>query len=94
MDIDQNEVTFVGAYTLLGATKSNRGCLQEDLEFLSFSAPSLLQGQKQVFAIHGLPLKAVYRDAIVGIRYQHPRVATAGTTPASSHSSTVICRCF
>ncbi|KAF7793873.1 hypothetical protein EIP86_004995 [Pleurotus ostreatoroseus] len=65
MDIDQNEVTFVGAYILLGANKSNRGCLQEDLEFLSFSAPSLLQGQKQVFAIHGLPLKAVYRDAIV-----------------------------
>ncbi|KAJ3539281.1 hypothetical protein NM688_g6387 [Phlebia brevispora] len=53
----------------------------EDIELLSFSSPSLLQIQKQMFAVHGLPLKAVYRDAIVGIRYQHPRNLPPGVTP-------------
>ncbi|KAG2150975.1 hypothetical protein DEU56DRAFT_728399 [Suillus clintonianus] len=49
----------------------------EDLDLLSFSSISnsrMNSGQPD----HGLPLKAVYRDAVVGIRYLHPR--TAGST--------------
>lgn len=29
----------------------------------------------------GMPLKAVYQEGVVGIRYQHPRIAPPGTTP-------------
>ena len=57
--------------------------VQEDIELLSFSAPSLLQNQKRNFAEHGLPLKAVYRDCIVGVRYLHPRVVPEGASPVS-----------
>lgn len=41
---------------------------QEDLDLLSFSSPPSRKQQAQ-----GLPLKAVYRDSVVGIRYLHPR---------------------
>ncbi|KAG2037414.1 hypothetical protein BDR03DRAFT_992559 [Suillus americanus] len=52
----------------------------EDLDLLSFS--SILNsrtnsGQPD----HGLPLKAVYRDAVVGIRYLHPRTADSTCQP-------------
>lgn len=54
-------------------------CLQEDLDLLLFSDTS-----QQNFAAHGLPLKAVYREAAVGLRYQHPRVVPSGVTPVRS----------
>lgn len=57
------------------------GYVQEDLELLAFSSEEMIQSQKQVFAVHGLPLKAVYRDAVVGIRYLHPRVVPPGASP-------------
>ncbi|KAI0062890.1 hypothetical protein BV25DRAFT_1899609 [Artomyces pyxidatus] len=48
----------------------------EDIDLLSFSTmPSAAAPQN-------LPLKAVYRDSVVGIRYQHPRVCPPNT-PAS-----------
>ncbi|KAH9839357.1 uncharacterized protein C8Q71DRAFT_722305 [Rhodofomes roseus] len=31
--------------------------------------------------VHGLPLKAVYRDTVVGVRYMHPRTVPSGSTP-------------
>ncbi|KAI0331005.1 hypothetical protein GY45DRAFT_1345613 [Cubamyces sp. BRFM 1775] len=48
----------------------------EDLDLVTYSAMSSLQP-----SMHGIPLKAVYQDAVVGLRYQHPRVASAGATP-------------
>ncbi|KAH9935638.1 uncharacterized protein B0H18DRAFT_1207200, partial [Fomitopsis serialis] len=41
-----------------------------DMHVLSLTPPT-----------HGLPLKAVYRDTVVGIRYMHPRVVPAGSAP-------------
>ncbi|KII92758.1 hypothetical protein PLICRDRAFT_102889 [Plicaturopsis crispa FD-325 SS-3] len=52
-----------------------RETLFEDIDLLSFSDLSS-QSQSQ-----GLPLKAVYRDCVVGIRYLHPRVIPAGAAP-------------
>ncbi|KAG1731505.1 uncharacterized protein EDB91DRAFT_721870 [Suillus paluster] len=52
----------------------------EDLDLLSFSSLSNSKtnsGQPD----HGLPLKAVYRDAVVGIRYLHPRTADSTCQP-------------
>ncbi|OAX37402.1 hypothetical protein K503DRAFT_237550 [Rhizopogon vinicolor AM-OR11-026] len=52
----------------------------EDLDLLSFSSLSNSKtnsGQPD----HGLPLKAVYRDAVVGIRYLHPRTAESTCQP-------------
>ncbi|KAH8107798.1 hypothetical protein BXZ70DRAFT_912663 [Cristinia sonorae] len=51
-----------------------RDVVFEDLELLAFSkVPYDPQTQAA-----GLPLKAVYRDAIVGIRYLHPRIVPPG----------------
>ncbi|KAI0369671.1 hypothetical protein BV20DRAFT_1044323 [Pilatotrama ljubarskyi] len=47
----------------------------EDLDLVTYSSmPSL-------HAPQGLPLKAVYQDAVVGLRYQHPRVTPPGAVP-------------
>ncbi|KAI6021431.1 hypothetical protein BKA83DRAFT_674614 [Pisolithus microcarpus] len=43
----------------------------EDLELLSFSSLSAIRTQNG--SEQGLPLRAVYRDAVVGIRYLHPK---------------------
>ncbi|KAF9807576.1 hypothetical protein IEO21_08159 [Rhodonia placenta] len=52
----------------------------EELDLLTFSSiPSL---KDRIVTSQGLPLKAVYRDAVVGIRYLHPRIVPAGTTPS------------
>ncbi|KAI0661276.1 hypothetical protein C8Q70DRAFT_969988 [Cubamyces menziesii] len=48
----------------------------EDLDLVTYSAMPNLQA-----SMHGIPLKAVYQDAVVGLRYQHPRVAPTGATP-------------
>ncbi|KAH9895076.1 hypothetical protein C8Q73DRAFT_486042 [Cubamyces lactineus] len=48
----------------------------EDLDLVTYSAMPSLQP-----SMHGIPLKAVYQDAVVGLRYQHPRVASAGANP-------------
>ncbi|KAH9951531.1 hypothetical protein B0H21DRAFT_684747 [Amylocystis lapponica] len=45
---------------------------EEDLELLAFS--SLPSFQERVGVPQGMPLKAVFRDCVVGIRYLHPRV--------------------
>ncbi|KAH9859086.1 hypothetical protein C2E23DRAFT_692057, partial [Lenzites betulinus] len=47
--------------------------IQEDLDLVAYSSLPSLQ------APQGMPLKAVYQDAVVGIRYQHPRVSPPGT---------------
>jgi len=50
-------------------------CSQEDLDLLSFSLDAVsLNARKQT--LESLPLKAVYRDTVVGIRYLHPRDAS------------------
>ncbi|KAG1903295.1 uncharacterized protein F5891DRAFT_1018602 [Suillus fuscotomentosus] len=52
----------------------------EDLDLLSFSSISNSRtnsGQPD----HGLPLRAAYRDTIVGIRYLHPRLADSTCQP-------------
>ncbi len=69
----EREITMVrvdgGAYIHL----SNLYC-QEDLDLLSFSGTS-----SQVYSGQGPPLKAVYRGAVVGIRYQYPLSAPANS---------------
>jgi hypothetical protein len=47
--------------------------MQEDLDLLAFSPP--LSAGQTYMRPEGLPLKAVYRDALVGIRYLHPLAA-------------------
>lgn len=50
------------------------------MELLSFS--SLLSNQTHPNQhVQGLPLKAVYRDSVVGIRYLHPIIAQANSNP-------------
>ncbi|KAI8993872.1 hypothetical protein BD414DRAFT_480697 [Trametes punicea] len=52
-----------------------REVIFEDLDLVTYSTmPSLQPSQ-------GMPLKAVFQGAIVGLRYQHPRVTPAGATP-------------
>ncbi|KIK48101.1 hypothetical protein CY34DRAFT_72839 [Suillus luteus UH-Slu-Lm8-n1] len=58
----------------------------EDLDLLSFSSISNSRtdsGQPD----HGLPLKAVYRDAVVGIRYLLPRTADSTCQPVHIYRS-------
>lgn len=45
--------------------------LQEDLDLLSFAQMVPAPPKKQ--QAEGLPLKAVYRDTVVGIRYLYNR---------------------
>ncbi|KAG1746301.1 hypothetical protein EDD22DRAFT_1004582 [Suillus occidentalis] len=52
----------------------------EDLDLLSFSSISNSRTDSGQLD-HGLPLKAVYRDAVVGIRYLHPRTADSTCQP-------------
>lgn len=52
----------------------------EDLDLLAFSSIPLLKDR--IVTSQGLPLKAVYRDAVIGIRYLHPRIVPAGATPS------------
>ncbi|TFY62885.1 hypothetical protein EVJ58_g3570 [Rhodofomes roseus] len=40
--------------------------------------------------VHGLPLKAVYRDTVVGVRYMHPRTVPSGSTPTTDHAAAFI----
>lgn len=61
---------------------TDRNTLQEDLDLLSFSSLPFRQHQRQS---QGLPLKAVYRDLVVGIRYLHPREYSAN--PVNFNSS-------
>ncbi|KAK0225866.1 hypothetical protein IW262DRAFT_1457121 [Armillaria fumosa] len=51
--------------------------LFENLDLLSFSSLPFRQHQRQS---QGLPLKAVYRELVVGIRYLHPREYSANPT--------------
>ncbi|KIK09964.1 hypothetical protein K443DRAFT_306378 [Laccaria amethystina LaAM-08-1] len=50
---------------------NNTEVVFEDIDLLSFSALGSRVPQKQ--NSQGFPLKAVYRDTLVGIRYMHPR---------------------
>ncbi|KAG2153722.1 uncharacterized protein EDB93DRAFT_1239672 [Suillus bovinus] len=62
------------------ADVDQREIILEDLDLLSFSSISNSKtnsGQPD----HGLPLRAVYRDAVVGIRYLHPRTADSTHQP-------------
>lgn len=53
---------------------------QEDVDLLSFS--DLLANRTQLNRnAQGLPLKAVHRGPIVGIRYQHPIVSQPHISP-------------
>ncbi|CCM01920.1 uncharacterized protein FIBRA_03992 [Fibroporia radiculosa] len=47
----------------------------EDLDLLTFSS------MNQIQMAQGFPLKAVYRDAVVGFRYLYPRTIPVGTPP-------------
>ncbi|KAI0665919.1 hypothetical protein C8Q78DRAFT_1083488 [Trametes maxima] len=47
----------------------------EDLDLVTYSTMPSLQGPQ------GMPLKAVYQDSTVGLRYQHPRVVAPGASP-------------
>ncbi|SJK97456.1 uncharacterized protein ARMOST_00708 [Armillaria ostoyae] len=58
-------------------TTAGNQVLFEDLDLLSFSSLPFRQHQRQS---QGLPLKAVYRGLVVGIRYLHPREYSANPT--------------
>ncbi|KAI0341868.1 hypothetical protein BDW22DRAFT_1429388 [Trametopsis cervina] len=55
----------------------------EDVDLLAFS-PQQTQSESQAhnFALHGLPLKAVHCESVVGMRYMHPRVISHDATPS------------
>ncbi|TFY53978.1 hypothetical protein EVG20_g9892 [Dentipellis fragilis] len=57
------------------ADASQRDVIFEDLDLLAFSE-CVNDPRHQVVNMQGSPLKAVYRDSIVGIRYLHPRHST------------------
>ncbi|KAF9220303.1 hypothetical protein BS17DRAFT_882493 [Gyrodon lividus] len=52
----------------------------EDLELLSFSSLPIYRAST-AHSDQNLPLKAVYRDAVVGIRYLHPKTVHPGCQP-------------
>ncbi|KAI0093273.1 hypothetical protein BDY19DRAFT_923038, partial [Irpex rosettiformis] len=54
----------------------------EDVDLLSFSPSTSQNSQIHSFSAHGIPLKAVYRDVVVGFRYMHPRVISNDSTPS------------
>lgn len=58
---------------------------QEDIDLLSFSKINNLQNGKVngIAGDAGLPLKAVYRDCVVGFRYLHPLHASQSQNPVS-----------
>lgn len=85
MDVDQQEVCFVSICFVYALCRGTHG-EQEDLDLLAFSSEPL-HAQKQSMAVHGLPLRAVYREGVVGIRYQHPRVVPAGGIPVRIYST-------
>ncbi|KAI0254065.1 hypothetical protein BJV78DRAFT_1280468 [Lactifluus subvellereus] len=63
--------------TDVGNDQMQREITMEDLDLLSFS-----RVDGQIHSGQGPPLKAVYRGAIVGIRYQYP-VSVPATSPTS-----------
>ena len=100
MDVEQNAVTFVcitvahiHAYAC-GYADGIGIAAQEDLELLAFSSEDLIRNFKQVIAEQGLPLKAVYRESIVGIRYMHPRTVAPGTTPVRRVNAPMYARVY
>lgn len=61
--------------------------VQENVDLLSFSS---LSDTQQICNSQGLPLKAVYRDSVVGIRYLHPLSTQPNSSPVrllSNHVS-------
>ncbi|KAH7888700.1 hypothetical protein F5I97DRAFT_1935173 [Phlebopus sp. FC_14] len=64
-----------------GMDTDQREVVFEDLELLSFSSLPTFRSQTTQ-PDQGLPLKAVYRDAVVGIRYLHPKTVLPGCQPA------------
>ncbi|KAI9061788.1 hypothetical protein FKP32DRAFT_1630797 [Trametes sanguinea] len=52
-----------------------REVIFEDLDLVTYSSISAMQSSQ------GMPLKAVYQGATVGLRYQHPRSSGLGTAP-------------
>ncbi|CAL1707225.1 unnamed protein product [Somion occarium] len=60
----------------------HREVVFEDIDLLSFSSPDTVRNLGYAGSTDpGLPLKAVYRDCVVGIRYLHPRIVPAGQSP-------------
>ncbi|KIK83307.1 hypothetical protein PAXRUDRAFT_704291 [Paxillus rubicundulus Ve08.2h10] len=60
--------------------EDRREVVFEDLELLAFSS-LLAYRASTAQSDQSLPLKAVYRDAVVGIRYLHPRMVQPGCQP-------------
>ena len=80
MDMDSQEVIFVSldASRRVNQVPNTNGG-QEDLDMLSFSL--LLSSHVQTAHAHGLPLKAVYRENTVGIRYLYPLTGQQNAPP-------------
>jgi hypothetical protein len=75
------EMTMVGTKVAHICTFSLKQHRQEDLDLLTFSGLD-----SQVHSPRGLPLKAVYKGTLVGIRYQYPL-----SVPATSPSVRMTC---
>ena len=56
---------------------AGRPRVQEDIDLVAYSAVPSFQ------TLQGVPIKAVYQGAVVGMRYQHPRVIPPDQTPVS-----------
>lgn len=76
MDLEMN----VNAAKGVQAHPDGREVVFEDLDLLSFSSLPVYR-TPQSSADQGLPLKAVYRDSVVGIRYLHQSAFSSGRPP-------------
>ncbi|KAI0305736.1 hypothetical protein B0F90DRAFT_1100153 [Multifurca ochricompacta] len=65
----------------MGHDRMKREIIMEDLDLLSFS-----RIDSQIHSGQGQPLKAVYRGAVVGIRYQYP-LSVPATSPTVNFTS-------
>ncbi|KAI0266837.1 hypothetical protein BC834DRAFT_1041101 [Gloeopeniophorella convolvens] len=78
MDNSFESVCLRIAWNMMDHDTVQREITMEDLDLLSFSADL----GSQMTPVQGLPLKAVYRGVVVGIRYQYP-LSVPATSPAS-----------
>jgi hypothetical protein len=69
---NQQDVVFVGHGFFYPIGVEINVFFQEDLDLLSFSN-DIAPGVAHMHNLEGLPLKAVYRDTVVGIRYLYSR---------------------
>lgn len=82
-----NDVVFVSQSFFADSSFVSQYGIKEDLELLSFASFLSRPSQRSNLS-QGLPLKAVYRDNVVGIRYLYQRENDPTTVLAISSQAT------